>query len=77
MGQKKAGTILSFFNIFFKILVTFTYIPFVLEKIGKDNYGLFSIVGAIIAYIAILDFGINDSTLRFFVRYRKEDSEIE
>lgn len=77
MGQKKAGTILSFFNIFFKILVTFTYIPFVLEKIGKENYGLFSIVGAIIAYIAILDFGINDSTLRFFVRYRKEDSEIE
>jgi O-antigen/teichoic acid export membrane protein len=77
MGQKKVGTILTFFNIFFKLSVTFTYIPFVLDKIGKDNYGLFSIVGSIIAYIAILDFGINDSSLRFFVRYRKEDSEIE
>jgi O-antigen/teichoic acid export membrane protein len=75
MNQKKGGTILSFAAIFIKILVTFTYIPFVLDKIGKDNYGLFSIIGAIIAYIAILDFGINDSTLRFFVRYRKEVSE--
>ena len=75
MNQKKGGTILSFAAIFIKILVTFTYIPFVLDKIGKDNYGLFSVIGAIIAYIAILDFGINDSTLRFFVRYRKEESE--
>ena len=75
MNQKKGGTILSFAAIFIKILVTFTYIPFVLDKIGKENYGLFSVIGAIIAYIAILDFGINDSTLRFFVRYRKEESE--
>ena len=75
MNQKKAGTILSFAAIFFKILVTFIYVPFVLDKIGKDNYGLFSIIGSIIAYIAILDFGINDSTLRFFVRYRKEESD--
>lgn len=74
MNQKKGGTVLSFIAIFIKILVTFTYIPFVLDKIGKDSYGLFSIVGSIIAYIAILDFGINDSTLRFFVRYRKEKS---
>lgn len=77
MNQKKGGTILSFVSIFIKILVTFTYIPFVLDKIGKDSYGLFSVIGAIIAYIAILDFGINDSTLRFFVRYRKEESEEE
>tara|TARA_R110002051_G_scaffold265495_4_gene325346 strand:+ start:9482 stop:10972 length:1491 start_codon:yes stop_codon:yes gene_type:complete len=75
MNQKKGGTILSFAAIFIKILVTFTYIPFVLDKIGKDNYGLFSVIGSIIAYIAILDFGINDSTLRFFVRYRKEESQ--
>jgi len=75
MNQKKGGTILSFAAILIKIMVVFTYIPFVLDKIGKDNYGLFSIIGSIIAYIAILDFGINDSTLRFFVSYRKEKSE--
>mgnify|MGYP006111020587 FL=1 len=75
MDQKKVGTILSFAAILIKIIVVFTYIPFVLDKIGKDNYGLFSVIGSIIAYIAILDFGINDSTLRFFVSYRKEKSE--
>ena len=74
MNQKKGGTILSFAAIFLKILVTFIYVPFVLDKIGKDSYGLFSIIGSIIAYIAILDFGINDSTLRFFISYRKEKS---
>ena len=77
MNQKKTGTILSFLNIFLKIGTTFFYIPFVLEEIGNNNYGLFSIVGSIIAYIAILDFGINDSTLRFFVKYRVEKLETE
>jgi len=75
MDQKKGGTILSFMAILIKIIVVFTYIPFVLDKIGKDHFGLFSVIGSIIAYIAILDFGINDSTLRFFVSYRKEKSE--
>ncbi|PIQ19104.1 MAG: hypothetical protein COW66_02860 [Flavobacteriaceae bacterium CG18_big_fil_WC_8_21_14_2_50_34_36] len=75
MSEKKIGAILSFIIIFLKIGITFLYIPFVLDKIGKDSYGLFAIVSSVIAYIAILDFGINDSTLRYFVKYRKESSE--
>ncbi|TXK77875.1 polysaccharide biosynthesis C-terminal domain-containing protein [Mesonia sp. K4-1] len=68
--QKKAGVVLSYFIIFLKIFVVFFYVPFVLKTIGKDSYGLFTVVSSIIAYISILDFGLNDSTLRYFVKFR-------
>jgi len=75
--QKKAGVILSYLLIFFKIIVTFFYIPFVLGSIGKDKYGLFTVVSSIIAYIAILDFGLNDSTLRYFVKFKSSKDSNE
>jgi O-antigen/teichoic acid export membrane protein len=77
MNEKKWGGILSFVAIFIKIAVTFVYIPFVLSSIGKADYGLFAVVGSLIAYISIVDFGINDSTLRFFVKYRSSSDDKE
>jgi O-antigen/teichoic acid export membrane protein len=74
MDQRKTGMALSFLSIFLKIGVTFVYIPFVLSSIGKEDYGLFSIIGSIVAYLTVLDFGINDSTLRYFVKFRNESS---
>lgn len=73
--QKKIGSILSYILIIIKLATTFFYIPFVLTSIGKDNYGLFSIVGALMAYITILDLGVNDSTLRYFVKFRLEKNK--
>lgn len=72
--EKKIAGILSFFSIGLKILSTLFYIPFVLGKIGEREYGLFNIIGSVIAYITIIDFGINDSTLRYFVKYKIEKS---
>jgi O-antigen/teichoic acid export membrane protein len=70
--QKKIGSLLSYALILIKLVTTFFYIPFVLNSIGKEDYGLFSIVGALMAYIAILDLGASDSTLRYFVKFRVE-----
>lgn len=75
MNQKKIGTILSFGSIIIKLMVTFFYTPFVLSYLTKAEYGIFSVIGALISYITILDFGINDSTLRYFVKYKIEKSE--
>lgn len=77
MSERKWGTILSFVLIFIKIVVTFVYIPFVLTYLSKEQYGLFTLISSLIAYIAILDFGINDSTLRYLVKlYSSKDQSI-
>ena len=73
-NEKKTAGVISFISIIVKILSTLLYIPFVISILGEREYGLFNIIGSIIAYIAIIDFGINDSTIRFFVRYKQESS---
>ena len=54
------------------VFVTLLFTPFLVRSLGKEGYGLVSLAIAFLSYLNILDFGINDSLLRFFVRYRND-----
>lgn len=78
MSQRKYGAVLSYLSIFINIAIGLTFTPFLVRMLGKSEYGVFSIVGAFIAYLAIMDLGLNDSTARFVARYRaRNDRESE
>ncbi|MBL4680830.1 MAG: oligosaccharide flippase family protein [Pseudomonadales bacterium] len=55
-----------------KLVVTLFMTPILVSSLGQEGYGLFVIVGAAAAYLYILDFGINDSVLRFFVAHEDD-----
>lgn len=77
MSQKKSGVLLSYLTLFSKIIIAFFYTPFLIRSIGDSEYGIFSIVGSLLAYIALVDFGINDTTLRYIISVKKDKSNTE
>ena len=72
MSKRASGAALSYLLIFVKLVVTLFFTPILVSSLGVDGYGLYALVGALAAYLYILDFGMNDSVLRFFVAHENE-----
>lgn len=64
-SQIKAGAIFSYINMFVNIGITFLYTPFMLNMMGKSEYGLYSLVYSVIAYLSVLDMGFGNAMVRF------------
>lgn len=79
--QLKAGVVLSYSQIIANNIISFIYTPLMILYLGKNQYGLFSFVNAIISYIAIMDMGFSSAVIRFNSKYiaeknKKKQSEI-
>ncbi|SEK49861.1 lipopolysaccharide biosynthesis protein [Halomonas daqiaonensis] len=72
MNQRMSGAMLSYLLILVKLVVTLLFTPFMLSSLGTEGYGLFALAGAMAAYLMILDFGMNDAILRFFVAHEND-----
>lgn len=70
ISELKAGVILSYVNIFLQTAVNFLYIPLLLYYIGRDEYGLYQLIGSLVAYLAVMDFGLSNMVIRFYAKYR-------
>lgn len=69
ISQRKIGAILGYLNIILRTVVNFIYIPLLLYYIGKEEFGLYQLIGSLIAYFIVMDFGLSDMVVRFYVRY--------
>lgn len=69
MNQRKLGIFLSYLNITLQTLLGFLYIPILLHYIGKSEYGLYQLMGSLIAYFGIMDFGLSAAVIRFYAKY--------
>lgn len=70
MSQLRKGAILSYANIFLTNVVGLVLTPFIIRALGDSEYGLYVLVGSLIAYVSILDFGINNTVVRFVAKYK-------
>ena len=69
VNQRKAGVVLSYISMFLHILIGFIYVPVLLKFLGKSQFGLYQLMGSVIAYMAIMDFGLSGTITRYFYRY--------
>jgi O-antigen/teichoic acid export membrane protein len=46
-----------------------------LKCLGKSEYGLFMLIGSFVGYIAILDFGLGNTIIRYVAKYRAQGDE--
>lgn len=76
MNQKRAGTLLSYINIFVTIFSQFAYAPIMLRILGQSEYGVYSLSSSVIGYLSLLNFGFSGSYLRFYSKY-EADGDIE
>ncbi len=66
MNQRKIGAILSYISIITQSLIGFIYVPMLLMFLSKEQYGLYQLVGSMVAYLAIMDFGLANTTVRYY-----------
>ena len=72
MNQLKAGAALNYVVIILNIAVGLLYTPYMLRMMGQSEYGLYSLVASVIAYLTILDLGLGNAIVRYTAKYRAE-----
>ena len=72
MNQIKAGAVLNYVIIGLNILLGLLYTPYMLRMLGQNEYGLYSLVASVIAYLTLLDFGFGPTVVRYTAKYRAE-----
>jgi len=69
INQRRAGIVLSYISMFFSIAIGLIYVPMLLHFLGKEQYGLYQLMGSLIAYMAVMDFGLANTITRYYSRY--------
>lgn len=78
MNQIKAGALLNYINLFVRLGIGFILSPYILFKLGHSEFGLYSIAGTVVGWLALCDFGLTASTTKFLSEYRvKNDADGE
>ena len=68
MNQRKLGIIFSYLSTGANVLIGLIYIPLLLHFLTKQQYGLYQLMGSLIAYLSIMDFGLSNTTTRYFTQ---------
>ena len=77
MNQIKVGAILNYVIIALNTIVGLAYTPYMLRCLGQSEYGLYSLVASIIAYLTLLDMGLGNAIVRYTAKYRSQGRESE
>ena len=69
-NQLKIGTLLSYVNILVTLIVGFGYTPIMIRILGQEEYGLYSLIGSLVAYLSVLDMGLGNTIVRYVSKNR-------
>jgi O-antigen/teichoic acid export membrane protein len=72
VSQLKKGALLNYTTIFLTNIVGLFITPFILNHIGKAEYGIYTAIGALVGTISVLDLGLNNTIVRFVAKYKAE-----
>jgi len=70
MNQVKAGAVLNYVIIVLNTLTGLLYTPYMLRCLGQNEYGMYSLVASVIAYLTLLDFGFGSAIVRYTAKIR-------
>src|SRR5690606_41053038 len=75
INQLKGGAALSYITIFLTNIVGLVLTPFIIRSFGSAEDGLYTMIGALVGYMSVLDFGLNDTIVRYVAKYRAENDK--
>ncbi|GAC1545558.1 MAG: oligosaccharide flippase family protein [Vulcanimicrobiaceae bacterium] len=55
------------------MLIGFSLTPYIIHSLGIARFGLFAVVGALPAYLGLLDFGLSGAFVKFITEYIERD----
>ena len=74
MNQIKTGAIISYVALFLNILIGLLYTPWMINTIGKADYGLYTLAMSVIS-LFVFDFGLGSAITRFVSKYLAENRQ--
>ena len=73
MSEIKTGIILSYLTIVVVNVAGLISTPVIVRALGAEQYGLYLVLGSLIAYIALLDLGMTSTITRFVAKYKAQN----
>lgn len=67
------STVSNYIGRFVHLGTWFLLTPFILHRLGSDLYGLWVLVGSVVGYSSILDFGISSAVTKYVAEFRARD----
>lgn len=74
-NQLKAGVMLTYVQTILNSVISIAYTPIMLRLLGQSEYGVYTMSSSMIAYLGLLNFGLNSSYVRYYTRYRNEGDQ--
>ena len=72
--QLSIGALLSYLSIAINIIAGLIYTPWMVQKIGQSDYGLYTLANSLIT-LFLVDFGFSFATARYVSKYRAEGDQ--
>jgi O-antigen/teichoic acid export membrane protein len=69
VNKRRAGAIASYAYSFTQVVVNLIYVPLLLKGIGQSEYGLYQMIGSIIAYLGVLSSTLSAGATRYYCKY--------
>ena len=73
INQRRAGAVLSYVALIINAITTLVYTPVILSFLSQSEYGVYQLIGSIIAYLSVMDMGLSTTLSRFYVEAKDID----
>lgn len=73
--QRRVGAVLSYVSLLVNAVVTFIYVPLLLGFLTTEEYGVYELIGSVIAYLSVMDMGLSTTLSRFYVKSSVSESK--
>ena len=73
MNQRKLGTVITYIQMIMTMLVSIVYTPYMIQRLGQSEYGLYNTVASTISMMAILNLGFSSGYIRYYSIYKQAD----
>lgn len=70
MNELKAGVLINYISTAIRLATSFFLTPFTIRKLGIEEFGLFSLSGSVIAWLALTDLGLGTTVYRYVTGFR-------
>lgn len=71
-NSRRVGALLSYVYMAVNVLVQLIYVPLLLGSIGRDEYGMYQLIGSIMAYVISINGVLSAGVGRFYCKYIAE-----
>ncbi len=68
INQRKAGAILSYISMAVGIVVGMISVSIIINFVSKGDYGVYNVIGSLIAVMGVMDFGLSGTITRYYTR---------